>query len=103
MRADVQMAQKKWKTAEQILSKIVADHGGESPDLTCRRLAQVQLGLGDYPGALNQFAALLQDRRVAGSVRADVIRGFLDAAAHPDGHSRTTANASRRSISSGTV
>ena len=47
-------------------------------------MAQVQLGIGDYGGALNAFAALLESDRVKGDQKKDVIKGFLDAAASKD-------------------
>ncbi|MBO0698571.1 MAG: glycosyltransferase, partial [Zavarzinella sp.] len=82
MRADVYMARHSWTMAREIMDKMAAVHGGNDPDLV-RRLAQAQLGLGDYAGALNGFATLLANDRVSGALKGDVIRGFLDAAAHP--------------------
>lgn len=85
MKADVQMARKAWKQASEIVAKLIATSGGDvnkaDPDVL-RRLAQVQLGLGDYPGALNGFAMLLENNRVSGSLKTDVMKGFIDAAAH---------------------
>ncbi|HKB06006.1 MAG TPA: tetratricopeptide repeat protein, partial [Gemmataceae bacterium] len=82
MRSDVHMARQSWTMARQIVDKVATVHGNSDPDLI-RRLAQVQLGLGDYAGARHGFATLLENDRVSGALKGDVIRGFLEAAADP--------------------
>jgi cellulose synthase/poly-beta-1,6-N-acetylglucosamine synthase-like glycosyltransferase/Tfp pilus assembly protein PilF len=84
MRADVQMARKSWQGAQEIMDKLLEPFGGDitraDPDIV-RRMGQVQLGQGNYAGAINAFAVLLQNKRVSGDQKTEVIRGFIDAAA----------------------
>lgn len=84
MRADVQMARKSWQGAQEIMNKLLESVGGDitraDPDVV-RRLGQIQLGQGNYVGALNAFAVLLQNKRVTGDQKTDVIKGFIDSAA----------------------
>jgi cellulose synthase/poly-beta-1,6-N-acetylglucosamine synthase-like glycosyltransferase/predicted Zn-dependent protease len=84
MKADIQMARKQWTNAQEIMAKLLEPYGGDinraDPDVV-RRLAQIQLGQGNYVGALNAFETLLRNRRVSGDQKTEVIRGFIDAAA----------------------
>jgi cellulose synthase/poly-beta-1,6-N-acetylglucosamine synthase-like glycosyltransferase/thioredoxin-like negative regulator of GroEL len=83
MRADVAMARKAWKNAQEIVDKIIALSGGDpakaEPDLL-RRMAQAQLGNSDYAGAMRGFATLLERTDLMPNVRVDVVKGFLDSA-----------------------
>jgi cellulose synthase/poly-beta-1,6-N-acetylglucosamine synthase-like glycosyltransferase/predicted Zn-dependent protease len=85
MRADIQMARKSWTNAREIMNKLLEPYQGDitraDPDVV-RRMAQVRLGIGDHAGALNDFAVLLENKRVSGQQKTDVIKGFLDAAAN---------------------
>jgi cellulose synthase/poly-beta-1,6-N-acetylglucosamine synthase-like glycosyltransferase/predicted Zn-dependent protease len=85
MKADIQMARKSWTNAQEIMAKLLEPYGGDinraDPDVV-RRLAQIQLGQGNYAGALNAFETLLRNQRVSGDQKTEVIRGFIDAAAN---------------------
>lgn len=85
MRADIQMARQKWEKAQTIVRKMIEAEGGDinrvDADLV-RRMAHIQLGLNDYPSAMTSFEVLLENPKVQGPERAEVIRGFLDAAAN---------------------
>ena len=85
MKADIQMARRQWEGAREIVQKMVEAQGGDpskaDADLI-RRLAHIQLGQGNYPGAMTAFEQLIEDKRVKGEERTEVIRGFLDAAAN---------------------
>src|SRR3954468_24030494 len=76
------MARRQWEGARQIVEKMVEAQGQADPDLL-RRLAHIQLGLKNYPGALTAFEQLLESPRVKGEERTEAIKGFLDAAANP--------------------
>lgn len=84
MKADIQMARRQWEGARQIVERMVEAQGGDpnkaDTDLI-RRLAHIQLGLQDFPGAMVAFEKLLESPRVKEDERTEVIRGFLDAAA----------------------
>jgi cellulose synthase/poly-beta-1,6-N-acetylglucosamine synthase-like glycosyltransferase/Tfp pilus assembly protein PilF/protein involved in temperature-dependent protein secretion len=83
MRADIQMARKSWTSAQQIMQKLLEPYNGDinraDPDVV-RRIAQVQLGIGDNVGALDAFMAILDNQRVSGDLKTEVIKGYLDAA-----------------------
>ncbi|HJZ92117.1 MAG TPA: glycosyltransferase [Gemmataceae bacterium] len=87
MRADILMARQAWSNAQEIVRKMGAVAGGPinsaNADLY-RRLAHATLGEGkDYVGALSLFEELLENGLVSGYGRAEVVKGFLDAAAQP--------------------
>jgi cellulose synthase/poly-beta-1,6-N-acetylglucosamine synthase-like glycosyltransferase/tetratricopeptide (TPR) repeat protein len=85
MRADVEMARKKWEMARNIVQRMIQDQGGADKadaDLV-RRMAHIQLGLKDYAGALHGFETLIENPKVQGQERLEGIKGFLDAAADP--------------------
>jgi cellulose synthase/poly-beta-1,6-N-acetylglucosamine synthase-like glycosyltransferase/thioredoxin-like negative regulator of GroEL len=86
MRADIQMARRQWEGARNIVEKLVEAQGGgniEKVDTDLiRRLAHIQLGLGNYPGAMTAFESLLENKRLKPEERGEVIKGFLDAAAN---------------------
>jgi cellulose synthase/poly-beta-1,6-N-acetylglucosamine synthase-like glycosyltransferase/tetratricopeptide (TPR) repeat protein len=85
MKADIKMARRQWEGARKIVEKMVEAQGGDptraDTDLI-RRLAHIQLGLRNYPGAMTAFEQLLDDKRVKGEERSEVIKGFLDSAAN---------------------
>jgi cellulose synthase/poly-beta-1,6-N-acetylglucosamine synthase-like glycosyltransferase/tetratricopeptide (TPR) repeat protein len=85
MRADIRMARQKWEGARAIIQKMIEAQGGEvtraDADLV-RRLAHIQLGMNDYPGAMSGFEILLENPKVKGDERVEAIRGFLDSAAN---------------------
>ena len=78
------MARKSWEGARDIMNKLLEPYNGDitraDPEVV-RRLGQVQLGQGNYAGALNAFAVLLENQRVSGDQKSEVIKGFIDAAA----------------------
>jgi cellulose synthase/poly-beta-1,6-N-acetylglucosamine synthase-like glycosyltransferase/tetratricopeptide (TPR) repeat protein len=86
MSADIQMARRQWEGARTIVQKLVDDQGGGNiakvdTDLI-RRLAHIQLALGDYPGAMTAFESLLENPRLKQDERTEVMKGFLDSAAN---------------------
>jgi cellulose synthase/poly-beta-1,6-N-acetylglucosamine synthase-like glycosyltransferase len=83
MKADITMAKNEWQNAHEIVKKMIDAAGGDINKVDVevrRRMAQAQLGIKDYAGAMAGFSGLIEQDYI----NDDVVKGFLDTASNKE-------------------